>query len=143
MIDPFWDAAHACYCRRYRRLARMFEVISMMLSSHAISAEIEIGDGSKFWHHGLGCVAWAGVHIGNNCKIFQNVTFGNKFGRQIENRGGVHVGDNCVIGAGAVILGHITIGNDVSIGANAVVNRDIPDHCMAVGVPARIIRKAE
>lgn len=48
-----------------------------------------------------------------------------------------------MIGAGAVILGHITIGNDVSIGANAVVNRDIPDHCMAVGVPARIIRKAE
>lgn len=142
MIDPFWDAAHACYCRRYRRLARMFEVISMMLSSHAVSAEIEIGDGSKFWHHGLGCVAWSGVHIGNNCKIFQNVTFGNKFGIQIENRGG-HVGDNCVIGAGAVILGHITIGNDVSIGANAVVNRDIPDHCMAVGVPARIIRKAE
>ena len=143
MIDPFWDEAHACYCRRYRKLARMFEVISMMLSSHAVSAEIEIGDGSKFWHHGLGCVAWAGVHIGNNCKIFQNVTFGNKFGMQIENRGGIHVGDNCVIGAGAVILGHITIGNDVSIGANAVVNRDIPDHCMAVGVPARIIRKAE
>ena len=143
MIDPFWDAAHACYCRRYRRLARMFEVISMMLSSHAVSAEIEIGDGSKFWHHGLGCVAWSGVHIGNNCKIFRNVTFGNKFGIQIENPGGVHVGDNCVIGAGAVILGHITIGNDVSIGANAVVNRDIPDHCMAVGVPARIIRKAE
>lgn len=143
MIDPFWDAAHACYCRRYRKLARMFEVISMMLSSHAVSAEIEIGDGSKFWHHGLGCVAWAGVHIGNNCKIFQNVTFGNKFGMQIENRGGIHVGDNCVIGADAVILGHITIGNDVSIGANAVVNRDIPDHCMAVGVPARIIRKAE
>lgn len=54
MIDPFWDVAHACYCRRYRRLARMFEVISMMLSSHAVSAEIEIGDGSKFWHHGLG-----------------------------------------------------------------------------------------
>lgn len=53
------------------------------------------------------------------------------------------MGDNCVIGAGAVILGHITIGNDVFIGANAVVNRDIPDHCMAVGVPARIIRKAE
>lgn len=88
MIDPFWDVAHACYCRRYRKLARMFEVISMMLSSHAVSAEIEIGDGSKFWHHGLGCVAWAGVHIGNNCKIFQNVTFGNKFGMQIENRGG-------------------------------------------------------
>ena len=88
MIDPFGDAAHACYCRRYRRLARMFEVISMMLSSHAVSAEIEIGDGSKFWHHGLGCVAWSGVHIGNNCKIFQNVTFGNKFGIQIENRGG-------------------------------------------------------
>lgn len=46
-----------------------------------------------------------------------------------------------MIGAGAVILGNITIGNNVSIGANAVVTKDIPDNCVAVGVPAKIRRK--
>lgn len=51
------------------------------------------------------------------------------------------IGDNCMIGAGAVILGNIRIGNNVRIGANAVVTHDIPDNSVAVGVPARYIRK--
>lgn len=46
-----------------------------------------------------------------------------------------------IIGAGAVILGNIHIGNNVRIGANAVVTHDIPDNSVAVGVPARCIRK--
>lgn len=79
MIDPFWRFAHFLYKKGFRRLARFFEVISMTVSSHAVSAQIEIGEGSKFWHHGLGCVALQTVHIGKNCKIFQNVTFGNAF----------------------------------------------------------------
>ena len=79
MIDPFWRFAHFLYKKGFRRLARFFEVISMTVSSHAVSAQIEIGEGSKFWHHGLGCVALQTVHIGKNCKVFQNVTFGNAF----------------------------------------------------------------
>lgn len=46
-----------------------------------------------------------------------------------------------MIGAGAAILGNVTIGNNVLVGANAVVTKDVPDDCVAVGVPARIIRK--
>lgn len=46
-----------------------------------------------------------------------------------------------MIGAGAVILGNIHIGNNVCIGANAVVTHDIPDRSVAVGVPAKCIRK--
>lgn len=53
------------------------------------------------------------------------------------------VGKNCVIGAGACILGNIKIGDNVNIGANAVVLEDIPDNCTAVGVPARIIKHNE
>lgn len=49
------------------------------------------------------------------------------------------IGKNCLIGAGAVIIGGIRIGNDVKIGAGAVVNTDIPDHCTVVSQPARII----
>lgn len=140
MIDSFWNLAHKLYRKGFRRLARFFEVLSMTISSHAVSAQIEIGDGSRFWHHGLGCVALQTVHIGKNCVIFQNVTFGNTLSDRPsqQNRGGYcSVGDNVMIGAGAVILGNIRIGNNVQIGANAVVTHDIPDNCVAVGVPAR------
>lgn len=51
------------------------------------------------------------------------------------------MGDRVMIGAGAVILGSLKIGNDVSIGANAVVTHDIPDNCVAVGIPARYKQK--
>lgn len=47
-----------------------------------------------------------------------------------------------MIGAGAVILGNVSIGNNVKIGANAVVTHDIPDNCVAIGIPARI-KKAD
>lgn len=53
------------------------------------------------------------------------------------------IGDNVIIGTGARILGNVRIGNNVKIGANSVVLTDIPDNCLAVGVPARIIRKEE
>lgn len=71
-------------------MARFFEVLSMTISSHAVSAQIEIGEGSRFWHHGLGCVALQTVHIGKNCMIFQNVTFGNTLSERSsqQNKGG-------------------------------------------------------
>ncbi|MCY1462204.1 Serine acetyltransferase [compost metagenome] len=50
------------------------------------------------------------------------------------------IGDDCYIASGAKILGPITIGNNVVIGANAVVLKDIPDGCIVVGIPARIIK---
>lgn len=141
MIDPFWNLAHKLYKKGLRRLARFFELISMTISSHAVSAQIEIGDGSRFWHHGLGCVALQSVHIGKNCVIFQNVTFGNTWSEKdvSKSHGGEYcsVGDNVMIGAGAVILGNISIGSNVQIGANAVVTHDVPDNCVAVGIPAR------
>ena len=76
--------------------------------------------------------------IGDNTVIYQNVTLGGRNGKP-----GPRVGKNCVIGAGACILGDIEIGNNVNIGANAVVLENIPDNCTAVGVPARIIKHNE
>lgn len=148
MIDPFWRFAHKLYKKKLRRLARVFELLSMTLSSHAVSAQIEIGKGSRFWHHGLGCVVLETVQIGKNCRIFQNVTFGStmsdKPGRKDRAEAGRDhciVGDNVMIGAGAVILGNVRIGNNAKIGANAVVTSDIPDGAVAVGIPAMIKEK--
>ena len=141
MIDPFWNLAHKLYQLNLRLPARFFELISMMISSHAVSAQITIGKGSKFWHHGLGSVVLQSTHIGDNCIIFQNVTIGKSFSArtEVQNRGGIcNIGNNCIIGAGAVILGSVTIGNNVKIGANAVVTHDIPSNSVAMGVPARL-----
>ena len=81
-MDFFWKIAHKLYkIKCLKRIARPFELMSMIISSHAISAQIEIGNGSKFWHHGLGCTILQNTKIGCNCKIFQNVTIGNSFSR--------------------------------------------------------------
>lgn len=55
--------------------------------------------------------------------------------------GGSVIGDNCYIGLGVKIVKPVKIGNNVVIGANAVVNKDIPDDCMVAGMPAKIIKK--
>lgn len=76
-----------------------------------------------------------GVHnsrnavIGRNTTIFQNVTITN-----------VAVGDNCFIGANAVLVGPITICNNVNIGAGTVVIENISDNCTVVGQKAKIIQ---
>jgi serine O-acetyltransferase len=54
-----------------------------------------------------------------------------------------HPKNNIVVGAGAKILGNITLGNDVKIGAGSVVLRSVPDGCTVVGVPAKIVNQAE
>ena len=73
--------------------------------------------------------------FGNDCILRQGVTVGL---RHRGVRGSPQLGDRVDIGAGAKLLGPIRIGNDVAIGANAVVLSDVPDHCIAIGVPARI-----
>lgn len=54
---------------------------------------------------------------------------------------GATIGKNCLLGAGCCVLGDITIGNNVKIGANAVVLENVPDNCTVVGVPAKIIKR--
>jgi serine O-acetyltransferase len=75
--------------------------------------------------------------MGEYCNLSQGVTIG--VGGRGENSGCPKLGDRVFIGPGAKILGSISIGNDVAIGANAVVTKDLPDNAVAVGVPAKII----
>lgn len=95
-----------------------------------------IGPGLRIYH--FGCIVLNPMTvIGKNCTLRHGVTVGN---RQTVDDVPV-IGDHVDIGAGAKILGKIRIGNNVSIGANAVVITDVPDNYIAVGVPARIFPK--
>ena len=72
--------------------------------------------------------------IGKNCRIRQHVTLASNA------EGAPVLGDGVEVGAGAVIVGKVHIGNNVKIGALAFVNRDLPDNCTAVGVPAKPVK---
>lgn len=96
----------------------------------------EIGKGLYIGHFG-GIFIFADVKMGEYCNISQGVTIG--IGGRGEKSGCPKIGDRIFIGAGAKIIGKIIIGNDVAIGANAVVTKDLPDSSVAVGIPAKII----
>jgi len=99
-----------------------------------------IGPGCHFVHRGFRHILF-GSKIGANCEILPMVLLGKKTPGM--NQKGIEVGDNCYFGTGCTILGPVKIGNNVIIGAGAVVTKDIPDNCTVVGIPAKILNKNE
>lgn len=99
----------------------------------------EIGRGFYIGHFGQIFVS-PGAVIGACCNISQGVTIGQA-GRG-EHQFVPVIGDRVYMGPGAKVIGKVRIGNDVAIGANAVVTKDLPDNAVAVGVPAHIINFA-
>ena len=97
-----------------------------------------VGPGFRIYHAGGYVHVGPNVKIGSNCTFVSGVVFGNKTEEPDDSP--VTVGDNCYFGIGVTVLGGVTIGNNVSIGAHAVVTHDIPDNAIVGGVPARIIK---
>lgn len=107
---------------------------------NAVFCNCIIGRGAEFGPglvliHSTGIVINGRVRGGSNVHIEHQVTIG------AEKRQAPVLGDDVFIGAGAKILGSVTIGDGARIGANAVVVHDIPPHCTAVGIPARVVRR--
>jgi len=96
----------------------------------------EIGKG-LFVPHANGIIIHIDAKLGEYCNIGQQVTIG--IGGRGAKQGSPKIGDRVFIGPGAKLFGAIKIGNDVAIGANAVVTKDLPDNAVAVGIPAKII----
>lgn len=115
----------------YPALVRLNDVVNGIW----ISRDAEIGRGLYIAHPG--CVVIGPAKIGANCNIGNSVTIG-KNGRG-EREGVPLVGDRVVISVGSRVLGRITIGDDVLIGPNSVVVRDVPARSVLLGVPARQI----
>jgi serine O-acetyltransferase len=79
----------------------------------------------------------AQARVGSNCNISQGVTLGQA--NRGKNKGAPTIGDGVYIGPGAKVVGAVRVGNNVAIGANCVVTKDVPDNAVVVGVPGRVI----
>lgn len=130
--------AHWFFKRRRFFVARLISQFSRWLTGIEIHPGAKIGEG-VFIDHGMGVVIGETAEVGNNVTLYQGVTLGGT-GKEKGKRHPT-VKDNVVISAGAKVLGSITIGNNVKIGAGSVVLRDVPDNCTVVGIPGKIVVK--
>ncbi len=117
---------------------KVLKFISQMFFGVELPCEAIIGERLVIEHTGAIVISGDAI-FGNDCILRQGVTVGL---RHRGVRGSPRIGDRVDIGAGAKLLGPIRIGSDVAIGANAVVLCDVPDHSIAIGVPARIRPRA-
>jgi serine O-acetyltransferase len=118
-------------------LYKVLKPISEVLTGIELPCEVTLGRRFRIDHFG-GIIISGDTVFGDDCVIRNGVTVGL---RHTGHRGSPILGNRVDIGAGAKILGAIRIGDDVLIGANAVVLSDVPSNSIAVGVPARVLRR--
>jgi serine O-acetyltransferase len=118
-------------------IASISEGLTHFLFNSTIPGTCDIGRNTYCSHRGIGVVIHKNSKIGANCVIGPSVVLG---GRHSDSPGGPIVGDGVYIGTGAKLIGPINIGNNVKIGANAVVTKDVPDNCTVVGIPAKVVK---
>lgn len=117
-------------------ISLLFWRLNIVLTGCHISPLARIGYGLKL-PHPVGIVIGEGVEIGNYVTIYQSVTLGRS-----DTRYGDYpkISDNVILSSGSVVVGKILIGKKTLIGANSFVNKNIPESCVAVGSPAKIIK---
>lgn len=119
---------------RFPGLARLIHLYLRGVYGCDIWGETQIGENARFPHSALGVVLHPNARIGRDCVICQLVTVGGRGDRSLPV-----IGDRVFIGAGAIVIGDVTVGDDAVIGAGAVVLSDVPSGAMVVGNPARIV----
>ena len=133
-----YRVSHKLYLGGHTFSARAISQAAKFLTGIEIHPGATIGKGLVI-DHGMGVVIGETTEIGDNCTIYQGVTLGGT-GKDVGKRHPT-LGDNVLVGAGAKVLGPITINSNSKIAANAVVLKDIPQNSTAVGIPARIARQ--
>ena len=134
------------YCREkkvlWRRLLRLlllpFKPVIEGFSGARIYVDSTIGGGILL-HQSSGVVIAPGVVLGENCTFFSGACV--VFKANDKGNASPRVGNNVRLMVGCKVIGDVTIGDNVSVGANAVVIKSIPENCVAVGIPARWAEK--
>jgi serine O-acetyltransferase len=140
-VHAVWGhrASHWLWDRGFMLLARVLSTLTRWITGADIHPAATLGPG-LFIDHAHGVVIGQTAEVGRDVTIYHGVTLG---GTSLE-RGKRHptVGDRVTIGAGAKILGAITIGDGSRIGANAVVVKPVPPNSVVVGVPGQVISRS-
>ena len=128
--------AHRLWKSGFKLMARAISQIMRGVTGVEIHPGATIGH-NFFIDHGMGVVIGETAEVGNNVTIYHGVTLGGTSLNKIKRH--PTIGDHVVIGAGAKVLGAITIGSNSRIGANAVVVRSTPADSIVVGVPGQVV----
>lgn len=132
--------SHQLWGRGLRWLARVLSAFGRWWTGIEIHPGAQIGR-RFFIDHGMGVVIGETAEIGDDCTLYHGVTLGGtswKPGKRHPT-----LGNNVVIGAGAKILGPLSLGDGCRVGSNAVVLKDVPANATAVGIPAHIVRQPQ
>ena len=132
--------AHRHYLKGHMLMARLISQHARSRTGIEIHPGATIGEG-LFIDHGDGVVIGETSVIGDNVTIYQGVTLGGT-GKETGKRH-PNIGNGVTIGAGAKVLGPITIGDNSKVGAGAIVLRDVPPNCTVVGNPGRVVKKKQ
>lgn len=141
-----YSGLHAIWCHRFchwlwvhnvKGPARILSQVARFLTGIEIHPGAQIGR-RFFIDHGMGIVIGETAEIGDDVMIYHGVTLGGQVLTQTKRH--PTIGDHVTIGAGAKVLGPILVGSGSAVGANAVVTKDVPENCIAIGIPA-ICRK--
>jgi serine O-acetyltransferase len=132
----FHRMAHALWLADFKWLARFLSHIGRGLTGIEIHPGATIGR-RFFIDHGMGVVIGETAEIGDDVTLYHGVTLGGTSWK--EGKRHPTLGNNVVVGAGAKILGPISIGDGAKIGSNAVVVKNVPAGATAAGIPARIL----
>jgi serine O-acetyltransferase len=125
------------YHRRMYCTARVISHLARLLTGIEIHPGAKIGK-RMFIDHGFGVVIGETAEVGDDVLLYQGVTLGAT-GKELGKRHPT-VGDRVIVGAGASILGNLTLGNDSRVGAGAVIVQSVPAGATAVGIPGKVVK---
>ena len=131
--------SHRLWLLRLPLIPRLFSQLGRLLTGVEIHPGARIGHG-VFIDHGMGVVIGETAVIGNRCLLYQGVTLGGT--GKAHGKRHPTLEENVVVGAGAKVLGAITVGANTRIGAGSVVLRNVPADSTVVGIPGRVIHQS-
>lgn len=134
----FHRLAHFLYKYKLMFLARLVSQLARHITGIEIHPGATIGR-RLFMDHGMGIVIGETAIIGDDCTIYHQVTLGGTGKERLKRHPTLK--NNVTVGSGSKVLGNILIGENVKIGANSVVLKDIEDNVTVVGIPGKIVKR--
>ncbi len=132
--------AHACWAHRFRWCGRWISHLARWLTGIEIHPGAVIGK-RFFIDHGMGVVIGETTEIGDDVTLYHGVTLGGTTWRKEKRH--PTLCDGVIVGAGAKVLGDITLGEHARVGANSVVLKPVPAHATVIGIPGTIVGKTD